>query len=189
MNEPAEVFAAGAMLAELHTALARGPQPPVLIAQNSSAPPGEQILEWLESQPPQADPETSRVLRDLVLAADPELPGRQIVHGDYRSANRLMDHGRVTGVLDFEEARWDHAVVELARQAVLLGTQYHDWGPVPASTREQLRAGYESIRPLTTAEASWWRPLVLWSTLLLTPTEDDPTGWGRSAREQITGQS
>ena len=46
----------------------------------------------------------------------------QLVHNDYRSANVICEGGRVGALLDFEEAGMDHAVVDLARAAVRLGT-------------------------------------------------------------------
>jgi len=41
----------------------------------------------------------------------------------------------VAAVIDFEEARLDHRIDELARSAVLLGTRFHNWAPShPRST-------------------------------------------------------
>jgi homoserine kinase type II len=84
-------------------------------------------------------------------------------------------------VIDFEEARLDHRVVELARSAVLLGTQFHHWGPVSGQVRTAFLDGYRSESQLSEAEAQWWTILVLWISLLMVPQGDDPTGWGTSA--------
>ena len=75
----------------------------------------------------------------------------------------------------------EHRVFELARAAVLLGTRYHNWGPVPAEVRAEFLTGYSSERPLTPAEAGWLDILLLWHALMMVPPGDDPTGWGRSA--------
>ena len=70
--------------------------------------------------------------------------------------------------------------------AVMLGTLFHDWGPVSPQVHEALLEGYENVRPLSEAERSWWHPLLLWWSLLMVPISgDDPTGWGRAA-ERLT---
>jgi len=73
----------------------------------------------------------------------------------------------------FAEARLDHRVVELARSAVLLGTQFHHWGPVSAQVRTALLDGYRSESQLSEGEAQWWTILVLWISLLMVPQGDD----------------
>lgn len=109
------------------------------------------------------------------------------MHGDYRAANILCRGDKIAAVLDFEEARVDHPVCELALAAVLLGTRFHDWGPVSARTRATFLTGYESVRPLEETEASWWKPLVLWNSMMLVPAGADPTGWGTAVIEQLRG--
>jgi homoserine kinase type II len=125
-------------------------------------------------------------LRGLVAGAPPDrLPG-QLVHFDFRSANILCERGEIVAIIDFEEARQEHPLVELARAAVLLGTRYHNWGPVPAEVHAEFLTGYRSERPLTPAEAGWLDILLLWQGLAMVPSGDDPTGWGPSALSQLT---
>ncbi|WP_212755281.1 phosphotransferase enzyme family protein [Flexivirga aerilata] len=184
IEDAAQVRAAGVTLALLHEELSSyGPMAGVVAPRQSLR---EQVTGWLEVAPRHLPAGALDRLRSLVAAARPDLPPKQLVHGDYRSANILYAAGRVTAVLDFEEARLDHCIGELARSAVLLGTRFHDWGPVSPAVRQALRDGYESHRRLTTAEASWWEPLVLWHALLFVPDGDDPTGWGDAALRQLS---
>ena len=111
------------------------------------------------------------ILRRLVDEAPADLLATQLVHGDFRSANILCTGAGIAAVLDFEEARLDHCVDELARSAVMLGTRFRDWGPVTSDVRARFREGYESVRRLTAVEASWWDILVLWYSLVLLPPD------------------
>nr|WP_279671475.1 phosphotransferase [Flexivirga meconopsidis] len=187
VEDASQVRAAGATLARMHEALSSyGPLEGVEPFRQTLR---EQLTGWLSIAPDHLPADALDRLRALLSAAHPDLPPMQLVHGDYRSANILYDAGRVTTVLDFEEARIDHCIGELARSAVLLGTRYHNWGPVTPDVRATLRAGYESQHPLTPAEASWWEPLVLWYSLLLVPAGDDPTGWAAAAAATVTSQT
>jgi homoserine kinase type II len=109
----------------------------------------------------------------------------QLVHGDFQSANVLCAGSDVAAVIDFEEARPDSRVVELARSAVMLGTRFRDWGPVSAEVRAGFLDGYQSELQLTPAEVHWWDVLVHWYSLLLVPAGDDPTGWGSETLSQL----
>ncbi|XSS41273.1 phosphotransferase enzyme family protein [Propionibacteriaceae bacterium Y1685] len=118
-------------------------------------------------------------------AADTRTDGSppQLVHGDFRSANILCHGSDVLAIIDFEEARIDHCVDELARSAVLLGTRFHDWGPVSPRVHATFLAGYQSVRQLSPVELEWWHPLILGYTLAFIPADDDPHGWRASALE------
>jgi homoserine kinase type II len=139
------------------------------------------ITDWLDSRAGHLPVAARDTLRGLVAGAPPDRLPRQLVHFDVRSANILCDRGEIAAILDFEEARHDHRLLELARAAILLGTRYHDWGPVPAEVHAEFVTGYESERPLTPAEADWLDILLLWQGLEMVPSGDDPTGWGPSA--------
>lgn len=184
VDDLAQVHAAGATLAHLHSALAAYELAvPDLRAPSRSL--REQVIGWLDSCPGQVPLAARRTLRELLPTAyDDRSPG-QLVHGDYRSANILWSGNEITAVLDFEEARFDHRIVELARSAVLLGTRFHDWGPVSAEVCSTLRAGYESEQPLTPDESMWWDALVLWHSLMMIPEGDDPTGWSAAAMSRV----
>lgn len=182
VRDPAQVHAAGATLARFHDALrdrpdrarAAGVRPP-------PTPLVQQVAGWLEAAPMHLPERVQRTLRRRLEAAPSDDLPVQIVHGDYRAANVLCADSDVVAVIDFEDLRLDHRVVELARSAVLLGTLFHDWGPVPESVHRQLLDGYRSVSALTADELVWWDVLVLWNTMLFIPPGDDPTGWGAAA--------
>lgn len=185
-TSPDQVRAAGGVLAQLHDALAVYPE--VGQVSGLEAPTthlADQINGWLDSCPKHVPATACDTLRRLVADAQPDSLPTQLVHGDYRSANVLCAVPGIAAVIDFEEARFDHRIVELARSAVMLGTRFRDWGPVSAEVRATFLDGYQSKRRLTPAEASWWDALVLWYSLLLIPSGQDPTGWGQAALGQL----
>ncbi|HET6482041.1 MAG TPA: phosphotransferase, partial [Actinoplanes sp.] len=182
-----QVRAAGAVLARLQDALAAYPNAERMPALGApSQPLKARIAGWLDTRAGHLPPAARDTLRKLVASAPPDEFPRQLVHFDFRSANILCAHGEIVAVIDFEEARHEHRLVELARAAVLLGTRYHNWGPVPAEVRAEFLTGYESERPLTPAEADWLEVLLLWQGLAMVPPGDDLTGWGPSALSQLS---
>lgn len=184
--DPGQVRAAGAVLARLQDALAEYPHagrtPALAVAFK---PLTKQVTGWLDTRAEHLPAAARDALRRLVAGAPPDRLPRQLVHFDFRSANILCAGGGVTAVIDFEEARYDHRLVELARAAILLGTRYHNWGPVPAEVRTEFLAGYLAVHPLTPAEAGWLDILLLWQAMAMVPPGDDPTGWGPSALSQL----
>lgn len=184
-----QVHAAGVALARLHDELRVYPDAErVLDADSAGKPLVERITGWLSSRPEHVPAGAREELRRRAAAASTESLPVQLIHGDYRAANILCTGTEITGILDFEEVWSDHPVMELARSAVLLGTLFRDWGPVSDTVRTQLRAGHESERPLSPAEASWWDALVLWWSLMMIPAGDDPTGWGVAAMGQLANR-
>ncbi len=184
VTEPQQVRAAGAALAKLHLALAHYPHTEDMGSFTGPPKPlAERITDWLESGRSGAlTPAAREQMIGFLAGAPSEELSAQLVHGDFRSSNILCTGQDITAVLDFEEARFDYPIMELAQSAVMLGTRFRDWGPVPPDVHTWLREGYESERPLTTAEAGWWNLLVLWFSFLLVPPGEDPTGWGPAAR-------
>ncbi len=190
VEDPDQVRAAGAMLAQLHDPLHEHPlrnSPPEFLSV--PAPLTEQIAGWVSSNPSTLSPDARDVLGRMLKQASANLPSVQIVQGDYRAANILCVGSAVVGVLDFEELRLDHRIVELARSAVMLGTLFRDWGPVSASVRQQFLDGYQTVQALTDAERQWWPVLVLWYSLALVPPGDDPMGWGQAAIDVLDEQT
>jgi homoserine kinase type II len=182
-----QVRPAGALLAQLQDAMAAYPdadQLPALAV--SSKPLTARVTNWLDSRADHLPMAARDTLRGLVTSAPPDRLPRQLVHFDFRSANILCARGEVAAIIDFEEAQHDHRLVELARATVLLGTRYHNWGPVSAEVRAEFLTGYQSERPLSPAEACWLDILLLWQALAMVPPGDDPTGWGPSALSQLT---
>lgn len=184
--DPGQVRAAGAVLARLQGALAAYPDAdrisrPALAPQALTL----RVTEWLDARAGHLPVEARSALRKLVAGAPPDRWPRQLVHFDFRSANVLCAAGEITAVIDFEEARHEHGLLELARAAVLLGTRYHNWGPVSAEVRAEFLAGYQTVRPLTAAEMGWLDILLLWQAMAMVPTGEDPTGWGPAALSQL----
>jgi homoserine kinase type II len=187
VREPAQVRAAGATLARFHDALRDSPDRARAVGVRPPPTPLVlQVEDWLDGATTHV-PDRARVaLRRLLTAAPSDDLPVQIVHGDYRAANVLCADADVVAVIDFEDLRRDHRIAELARSAVLLGTLFHDWGPVPETVHRQLLDGYRSVSALTADELAWWDVLVLWNTMLFIPPGDDPTGWGAAA-EALAG--
>lgn len=184
-SDPRQVRAAGAVLARLHEALAAYATDRIGTAGAKPPPLTGRITDWLDADAAHLPEAARTALRRLVADAPDDALPIQLVHGDVRSANVLCVGADVAAVLDLEEVRLDHRVVELARSAVLLGTRFRDWGPVSASVRAELRAGYESARRLTPLEAAWWDTVVLWQSLAMVPPGEDPHGWGAAALDQL----
>lgn len=183
------VHDAGAALARLHRELAA--YPGTGRVRDVSPDPGpstvERVTAWFATPPPHVPvPLLDALRRRLDDTPAAPLPV-QLLHGDVRAANLLCAQGRVRAVIDLEEARFDTAVDELARGAVLLGTKYHRWGPVSPLVRATFRAGYETVRPLAPDEARWWDVLVGAYSLLMIPPAEGPTGWRAAAEVELLG--
>ncbi len=188
VDDTHQVRAAGSVLARLHEALATYPDTGRLAAPPAPpAPPPlpDRLMEWADTAGEHVPAGVRDTLRRLVDGSPAEALPTQLVHGDVRSANLLCRGPAVVAVLDLEETRLDHCVVELARAAVLLGTRFHDWAPVPAEVGATLRSGYESVRPLTRIETRWWDAVVLWQAWTMVPAGDDPHGWRASAEGHL----
>lgn len=182
VTDRAAVLSAGAYLAKVHGALgAAQPGAVVVTASGTTAARPAELLQriddWLADGDPGLAPEASRRLRDL-LAGAPELDDEpQLVHNDFRAANILTRGSEVVGVLDFDEMLVEHRVHDLAKASVYLGTRFTAWRPTSTEVRQALRAGYESVRPLSPAESRWFEILVLWQGIQAIPGENDPAGW------------
>ncbi|MEV4314836.1 phosphotransferase [Actinocrispum sp. NPDC049592] len=177
--EPGQVRAAGAVLARLQEALAAYPDADRIAGP--SLPLTARVTGWLDSAAEHVSAMARDALRGLLAGAPPDPLPIQLGHHDFRSANILCAAGEVVAVIDFEEARADHRIIELARAAVLLGTRFRDWGPTTAEVRADFLAGYQSVHPLTPVESAWWEIVLLWQALVFVPPGDDPAGWGPSA--------
>ena len=84
----------------------------------------------------------------------PAGPNRQPVHGDFRSANILVDGACVVAVLDFDDAATGSRIADLGKAAVLLATRYRDWAPTDPETRSAFIDAYRDLAPLTDIEQS-----------------------------------
>jgi homoserine kinase type II len=186
VDDAEQVRAVGAMLARLHHALAAYPDADQVVPPEGRPEPlAARVTDWLDSAGEHVPQAARDALRGLVADAPADRPTTQLVHGDFRSSNVLCTGHTIAAVIDFESARLDHCIDEVARSAVMLGTRFRDWGPVSAEVRKTFMSGYQSVRRLTPYEASWWDVLVLWYTLAFVPPGDDPTGWAPSALSQL----
>lgn len=168
-----QVRAAGSTLADLHLELACWPdakllehvQPVAGVRRLWAYPDGHAAI-----VPSRLQARLERAIVDL-----PEL-ARQPVHSDFRGANVLWHAGRIAGVIDFEEARNEAAVVDLAHAVCLLGTHYRNWRPITPEAQALFIDSYTEHRPLTHAEHTWLRPLVAWG-MLGQGWWDEADGW------------
>jgi Ser/Thr protein kinase RdoA (MazF antagonist) len=182
VDDHAAVHSAGASLAQLHRALGEIDHD-LRSTENASATatPAKGLTEWIDGWLASGDrgyaPEASRRLRGLLSAAAELEDKAQLVHNDFRAANLLTRDSQVVGVLDFDEVVVGHRVNDLAKASVYLGTRFTEWRPTPTAARQTFRAGYESVRPLGPAEATWFEILLLWQGILAIPGENDPAGW------------
>jgi len=175
VGDGAAVHAAGACLARLHQALAtigdhgwRPADPRPLPAR---------IRGWLDERDRGFAPQASLRLRDL-LSRSPALDQTpQLVHNDFRAANILTRDSTIIGVLDFDDVYVDYRLSDLAKASTYLGTRFTSWAPTPVTAQQGLRAGYESIQPLTPAEVAWLEILMLWQGIAAIPNKDDTPGW------------
>jgi len=85
-----------------------------------------------------------RSLRELSRLRYPDLPEHPI-HGDFSPGNLLFRDGRLTGVLDFEFARRDAWVCDLAPLVM-------PFGPLEPRLAAGLFEGYQAVRQLTEQE-------------------------------------
>jgi Ser/Thr protein kinase RdoA (MazF antagonist) len=88
--------------------------------------------------------ERYRNLRELSRLHYPDLPDRP-VHGDFEPWNLLFDGAELTGVLDFDQSRWDAQLCDIAPLLM-------PFMPLEERLLKALLEGYESVRPLSGLE-------------------------------------
>lgn len=179
------VHEAGAVLARLHDAMASYPGAADVF--DTPEPVACRVTSWLQNVPDQVPRTAVDTLRRMATNAPQDASPPQLIHGDFRAANLLCIESGVSAVIDFEEARLDQPIAELARSAVLLGTRFHDWGPVSSNVHQVFLDGYQSVLELTPAERRWWLVLVLWYSAMMIPAgqDQDPTGWESAAAAML----
>lgn len=176
------VHSAGACLATVHSAF--GDIDVQGLPHDPPRPLPERLADWLDERDPGRAPAASahlaELLADLPAPADPP----QLIHGDFRAANLLVRDAQIQAVLDFDDVRRDHRVADLAQASTYLATLFRHWGPTPAPARAALRAGYETVRPLSALESRWLEALTLWMGIAAIPPQED--GHWAAAVDQLS---
>ena len=124
LDDPiAEQRARGRLMAEFHVALAQlGDQGQRKDWRRCEAILGDPVLDRVLAGQEQERPEEVRILRwhldrsrDRIATLPLHARPGMIIHGDFTSWNLRYSAGRLSGILDFEFAHWDHRVGEFAR--------------------------------------------------------------------------
>ena len=119
---------------------------------------GDQALDHVFSENEAKQPEEVRILRWHLERARERIAGLQprdwpgmVIHGDFAPWNLRFTDGRLSGILDFELAHWDHRVGDFALA----------W----RGKYDEVVHGYEEESPLSPGERELITPL-LWATLI-----------------------
>jgi Ser/Thr protein kinase RdoA (MazF antagonist) len=178
ITDETAVRRAGACLASLHNALAIHSDGRLIeVESGKSLDLRRRIETWLDSGDPGKIPTASAKLRDQIASLPRIDCEPQLIHKDYRASNILTVGSEVLAVIDFDEVTLDYCVTDLANSFVRIGTHFTNWQPTPASVRDALLEGYQSVRPLSSLEHQWLQALVLWYGITAIPLGDDPAGW------------
>lgn len=155
----AEQRARGRLLAEFHTGLAQVPD----LGQRPGWRRCEEILadttlDDVLSANEQQRSEEVRILRwhlkharERVAELQPKNWPGIVVHGDFTPWNLRFNNGRLSGILDFELAHWDHRVGDFALS----------W----RGKCDEFVLGYDEVSPLAPEEWAliaplWWAQLI-----------------------------
>lgn len=127
----------------------------------------------VRARAPRAAARLDALLRDLPdLDVTPAL-----VHGDVRGANVLVADDGAAVLLDHDAMGLGHRVLDLARGAATIATQFRTWDPPPPGARRNLVDGYRDVAVLTALEERWLEAALLAEGLRHVPAGDDPAGW------------
>lgn len=165
----AEQRARGRLLATLHKDLAQLPES----GQREGWRRGEEILADTEldhvlTRHERGHPEEVRILRwhlerarERISGLAPQHQPGQIVHGDFTTWNLRFAEGRLSGILDFELAHWDHRVGDFALS----------W----RGKYDEVVYGYAEVSPLGPQEWELLTPL-WWASLISGACQDMQNG-------------
>ena len=162
-GNPDHAARAGTVLARLHELFLRYPRAGDLDRNPTPVALEADIAEWLHKDAP-GDPRLQSAvaaLRQGAAGLDSSGMGRQLLHLDYRSANILWAGGDIVAVLDFEQIATGYRVADVAQAATLLGTLYHNWGPLSPESLAAFLAAYEQRLPFSGKERAWLSVLTL----------------------------
>ena len=116
-----------------------------------------------------------------------------LVHRDYRTGNYLVDHGRLTGVLDWEFAGFGDAAEDLGwftARCWRFAAPEREAGGIAAL--EQFLRGYESVAGwrLSRVELDYWQLMahLRWAIIALQQAQRHLAGGERSLELALTGR-
>lgn len=119
-----------------------------------------EITRWdriLNKAPDPAWLSAGQRVRELLLASAPPSPPPALVHGDYQPGNLLYEHGRMTGIIDWELASIGSPLLDVGWLMMLADrlSWRPDWRPVCPLTPQAIAARY-GAEPQAMA---WWQAL------------------------------
>ncbi|MBO0883390.1 MAG: phosphotransferase [Mycobacterium sp.] len=153
---------AGAVLARLHQAMSRYPNADDLDFTPMPALEAD-VAEWLDKNAP-GEPHLRDAVATLRLKAtglDSTGLDSQLIHRDFRAANILWADNDIVAVLDFEQLARGHRVSDVVQAATLLGTHFHNWGPLTPEALDAFLAAYQTQLPFSAKERAWLAVLSL----------------------------
>jgi aminoglycoside phosphotransferase (APT) family kinase protein len=123
----------------------------------------------------------------------PSPVGVTLIHRDYRTGNYLVDHGRLTGVLDWEFAGWGEPSEDLgwftARCWRFNGAEREAGG---IASLEPFLQGYESVagHRISRAALDYWQVMahLRWAVIALQQAQRHIAGGERSLELALTGR-
>ncbi|MEM1381129.1 MAG: homoserine kinase [Pseudomonadota bacterium] len=144
-----DAFAAGALLAQLHTAAQDfAPSRPNGMGLASWRQMAREAGDGLETFGEGVTEEVGVLLHQLKEQWPTDLK-RGTIHADLFPDNLLLDHGTPCGVIDFYFACTDYLAYDLA---ISMNAYMPEAGPVDVTNAEALLSGYQSVRPLSASE-------------------------------------
>jgi homoserine kinase type II len=152
-DRPAHLEAAAVTLGRYHIHV-RGFAPRAMRAQGDLYSPTilrTNLTHLIEAWELERDPALAQVVRQLEDHAADLADGfthhgalpRLVIHGDYYAGNLLCEGDRIVGVVDYDKARWQPRVVELAEALIYFAS------PRPGHLRYLVYPGFLQWEPFT----------------------------------------
>jgi aminoglycoside phosphotransferase (APT) family kinase protein len=138
----------------------------------------EDILQWeplLLKSEVESEIAATRELRELLLRRAPADDEITIVHGDFYSNNWLFDDGRLTALLDWENATLNRPMWDLGWIATIYDPRC--WGPSRARTMDwhphphTIFEMYSAFRPNGLRQPEWYQALMCYRLASITPSK------------------
>ena len=184
-GDESQAFAAGRALGDLHLALAAIPAVPAALV-DPIPDPIERLRAALASSVPV--PRAKTFIRTFVdrLSHTERFPDflTHLIHDDFRGANVILSGIEVRGILDFDEMRLGHRVVDLARSLTVLSTEFRRWEPAPPELSDAFLRGYREIVALTPDEMTWLPILHLVAGIGQAPGDGRESSWSHAIERQ-----